>query len=102
MAELRNLAGRLPAPTKVIEVAGVMTNAVADAVQQCQLLLAMGLSPEHGCRTICSSTSCCQCSVPPTYRYCWCPKPRRPGLPWPRPTSCQTTWATKSRQRHPG
>lgn len=44
MAELRNLAGRLPAPTKVIEAAGIMTN----AVQQCQPLLAMGLGPEHG------------------------------------------------------
>ena len=48
MAELRNLAGRLPAPTKVIEVAGIVTNAVADAVQQYQPLLAMGLGPEHG------------------------------------------------------
>jgi nucleotide-binding universal stress UspA family protein len=48
VASLQSLAQRLPVPADVVEVAGVMTDAVATAVEQYHpLLLAMGVSPEH-------------------------------------------------------
>jgi nucleotide-binding universal stress UspA family protein len=48
VASLQTLARRLPVPAEVAEAAGVMTDAVAAAVEQYHpLLLAMGVSPEH-------------------------------------------------------
>ena len=48
MAGLRALAHRLPGATQVAESAGILCNAVAEAVARYQpLLLVMGLSPGH-------------------------------------------------------
>ena len=48
MADLRALAHRLPVPTEVIEMAGLMGSAVTEAVRHQQpLLLVIGLRTEH-------------------------------------------------------